>query len=785
VTADDDGASVMADDGRVPIGDIGVDAYKYYDDGRGGQYWGWAAEGLTDASGTYDVGELAVGTYRVSFYDWWGEFAPECYDDVPTWNVSDARCADISVGASMTASGVDASLGKLLQPANDDFSNAQTISGMAGTLLATNLGATSEPGEPGSGSSIWYRWVAPVDGFVVFDTLGSDFDTVLGVYQGTAVDELVELAYNDDYPQLDYLSRASLDATAGETYYVAVTGYEGDQGGVGLNWNRDVTPPLTRASSTRKYGKWTLSPATVTMSVVETGSGLATTRYSVDGGAPQVYAAPFVVTAPVGEACETAIGYASTDNAGNQEVTKTATVWVDRAPPSIPASLACSAAATSTVSLEWDASTDVGAGVVGYEVYKDGVKVSTVASVTTCTVSGLLPGVSATYSVCAIDGVGNVSARSVEMAARTLRMPGRAEVTATGASTVTVSVEGMGDVIVHLSDVLVPGTLFVTKNNQPPATPPDYGYVIDGPPEGYRFVGMYFDVDFRGEYTRDSSITITVPYDPRIPDHRAREAQIAEWMRGPWDVWDLFIPVVDTTAHTFTFTVKWLEPFALVESSGWSYNSNTGLSAGFGSHENTASTLVTRYKAKTVIVGLLHDWAETPLSDETVIVEEWSPDSAAWVYAGNAKAGESPGQYRFAVSPQWKTKYRMRFPGDPYNHGSSSRMRTIDPGVYVSTPKAPKTMRRSRYYTVYGYLKPKHASGTYPVRIWRYKKTSSGKWKSYGYVKAKASNYDGYTKYSKKLRLTSKGKWRLRAYAPADSMHVMTMSSGYDYVTVK
>jgi hypothetical protein len=94
-------------------------------------------------------------------------------------------------------------------------------------------------------------------------------------------------------------------------------------------------------------------------------------------------------------------------------------------------------------------------------------------------------------------------------------------------------------------------------------------------------------------------------------------------------------------------------------------------------------------------------------------------------------------------------------------------------------------MRRSRYYTIYGYLKPKHTSGTYPVRIYKWKKTSSGKWKKYGYVKARARNYRSYTKYYKKLKLTSKGRWRLRAYAPADSRHAARWSSKYDYVTVK
>ncbi len=54
-----------------------------------------------------------------------------------------------------------------------------------------------------------------------------------------------------------------------------------------------------------------------------------------------------------------------------------------------------------------------------------------------------------------------------------------------------------------------------------------------------------------------------------------------------------------------------------------------------------------------------------------------------------------------------------------------------------------------------------------------------------GTVKAKAYNYNSYSRYKVSMRLTSRGKWRLRAYAPADSGHAKTWSRGFDYVTVK
>ena len=103
----------------------------------------------------------------------------------------------------------------------------------------------------------------------------------------------------------------------------------------------------------------------------------------------------------------------------------------------------------------------------------------------------------------------------------------------------------------------------------------------------------------------------------------------------------------------------------------------------------------------------------------------------------------------------------------------------------LSNPVAPTTMSSLRPCAVYGYLKPVHAAGTAPVRIYRWRKTSSGTWQAFGYTTATASDYQSWTTYSTSLRLTAAGVWRLRAYAIADSAHVATWSSGYAYVTVK
>jgi hypothetical protein len=123
-------------------------------------------------------------------------------------------------------------------PSNDDFASAHDLGGGSTTSASgTNLDATAEPGEPDhdgftAGASVWYRWTAPEDGAVRIDTCGSDFDTVLAVYRGSAIDALTPRASNDD--SCGSQSRVRFSARGGTTYRIAVDGYAGDQGVIEL-----------------------------------------------------------------------------------------------------------------------------------------------------------------------------------------------------------------------------------------------------------------------------------------------------------------------------------------------------------------------------------------------------------------------------------------------------------------------------------------------------------------------------------------------------------------------
>jgi hypothetical protein len=112
------------------------------------------------------------------------------------------------------------------------------------------------------------------------------------------------------------------------------------------------------------------------------------------------------------------------------------------------------------------------------------------------------------------------------------------------------------------------------------------------------------------------------------------------------------------------------------------------------------------------------------------------------------------------------------------------RMVRLLPLATVYTPHAPSTVSRGRSFTVYGYLAPRHKTGTYLVSLQFFKKDSSGKYVYHHSVSAKRYDYStSRSKYKAKMSLPHSGKWRVRAYH-ADSGHRASYS-GYDYITVK
>ena len=159
-------------------------------------------------------------------------------------------------------------------PPNDNFSAAQVINGCSGTTNGTNVSATKESGEPdhasnGGTRSVWYQWQAPNTGTAEFTTVGSLFDTVLGVYTGTAVNSLTTIGTNDDVQAGTTTSKVTFQATAGTIYRIAVGGFNNNSGGdfgtFTLNWTQDCTStwvPTVLNANQVELKSWTIAGRT-------------------------------------------------------------------------------------------------------------------------------------------------------------------------------------------------------------------------------------------------------------------------------------------------------------------------------------------------------------------------------------------------------------------------------------------------------------------------------------------------------------------------------------------
>ena len=163
--------------------------------------------------------------------------------------------------------------------ANDNFENAATIGGMSGSVSQSNDGASVEAGEPLAGCignsapavphSLWWRWTAPANGTVVFDTtdstyLGYDDDafeyrnipyqTVMGIYTGAVVSNLttVSLSGRNTDGEGNELAPSTnrFEVTKGTTYHIGVAGrYDNalngsQQGVIVLNWGYEYIVPV-------------------------------------------------------------------------------------------------------------------------------------------------------------------------------------------------------------------------------------------------------------------------------------------------------------------------------------------------------------------------------------------------------------------------------------------------------------------------------------------------------------------------------------------------------------
>jgi len=177
-------------------------------------------------------------------------------------------------------------------PLNDEFDDAEVITGSSGEVTGTNVDATLRvdlgedlrlgmfstapfPAMPtfGGGATVWYQWTAPSSRPYFFWTSntsdgysGDINDTMLFVGTGASLGAFTlvggrDVGWNDDAssifePDRNFFSGVKFDAVEGTTYRIAVDGYNGlgtddvdynaadtAQGAFKLHWEEGPPPP--------------------------------------------------------------------------------------------------------------------------------------------------------------------------------------------------------------------------------------------------------------------------------------------------------------------------------------------------------------------------------------------------------------------------------------------------------------------------------------------------------------------------------------------------------------
>lgn len=190
-------------------------------------------EFLQDSGGVAIGGGKPVGTFDVA------TFSPSIVVTGPlvtTSTVAISSNASIVVMGPMVISGGGGTPGA---PGSDNFADATNIPATCSPATqslvnsGSSVGFTKEINEPPASTTyqktVWFKFTAPSSTTYNIKTVGSNFDTLLVVFSGTSFANLVLLASDDDSGG-NTTSLLNTNLTAGQQYYIQISGYNGASG---------------------------------------------------------------------------------------------------------------------------------------------------------------------------------------------------------------------------------------------------------------------------------------------------------------------------------------------------------------------------------------------------------------------------------------------------------------------------------------------------------------------------------------------------------------------------
>jgi beta-glucanase (GH16 family) len=508
--------------------------------------------------------------------------------------------------------------------------------------------------------------------------------------------------------------------------YRSVDNADNTEGARGATIKIDKTAPATTDDHVATY----TGTAAIHLSATDTMSGVATTRYSFDGGVTAYTGTTLTTTTPGSYA----LTYWSVDRAGNRELATTRTFAV-LGPTALTISIppaVVSYARPLTLSGKLTSGTRALSGVLVVPQYSyDNAQWSSLTSTRTDASGTYRLSVTPTKKACyRAYFAGSGAYMATTSATRSVAV--RAYLSAPSPSATPVRAGTLTPVSGYLKPKHTAGARDVVVQC----------YRLEGSAWVYKSTTAALNADY-STYTRHSAALAP--------------ASIGSWRLRAYHASD--------TANAAT------------------YSSWTTVTVAKGTPAlATAGAGTIAYGTTRTLSGTLKNAAGTALPGRIVTLK-WaaSPAATTWTSVASTRT-VSTGAYTFRVSPATSRYYRASFAGDTDYLAVSGTTLSVVVQAYLSAPTFSSTVYINRGVTAAGYLKPKHTAGLTSIQLHFYR-YEGGAWVYKKTAKAANGDYSTYTRYAATTSLASAGNWAVRAYHAADSANAATYS-GWTTFTV-
>jgi len=187
------------------------------------------------------------------------------------------------------------------------------------------------------------------------------------------------------------------------------------------------------------------------------------------------------------------------------------------------------------------------------------------------------------------------------------------------------------------------------------------------------------------------------------------------------------------------------------------------------------------------LTATLTNAAAKPFTGARIVLERLT--GTAWTRVAAGLSSDT-GQVAFAYTPVRRTVLRLQFLLPVTQSAAATYVPiegavvTVAPKVRLSVPALPATVAQGRAATVTGSLTPRHAAGAGTIHLEFQKLTLAGAWVATFTRNVVLGDGVGASLYSRVVKLSDAGAWRVRAVHLADAAHAAT-ASGWRTFAVK